>query len=340
MTRKGVLCGVSWCVDRNKLIDHWPDQETIAVILAEERQGGGNGSNASVDLRRLGAPFPVEAVGLVGNDPDGRFILDMCARMGIDARQMHVTPGISTAYTEVMTVKPTGKRTFFYRAGSHDLVNPDHFDFAATNAAILHLGLPGTMAAMDGPWQGEASGWVMTLKKAKAAGLRTNLELCPVPASLIRTLARPCLPHLDYLVVNDAEAGAIADVATVAAGNQADPGACEAAARAICAMSPVELVVVHFPGGAVAVTRDGTVARKPSVRVPQEAVKGANGAGDAFAAGMLFGIHEEWPLADSLALANATAAASLRSITTTGSVEDWRACLALAERWGWRESLT
>ena len=34
MTRRGIICGGSWCVDRNKLIDHWPEQETIATILA------------------------------------------------------------------------------------------------------------------------------------------------------------------------------------------------------------------------------------------------------------------------------------------------------------------
>src|SRR5207247_3203431 len=102
---------------------------------------------------------------------------------------------------------------------------------------------------------------------------------------------------------------------------------------------PLELVVVHFPLGAVAVTRDGAVTRKPSVRVPREAVIGSVGAGDAFAAGMLVGIHEGWPLDRSLALAHASAAASLRSLTTTGSVESWRACLALADRWGWREAL-
>ena len=33
-----------------------------------------------------------------------------------------------------------------------------------------------------------------------------------------------------------------------------------------------------------------------SVAVPQSAIVGANGAGDAFAAGMLYGLHEQWPI--------------------------------------------
>ena len=46
-----------------------------------------------------------------------------------------------------------------------------------------------------------------------------------------------------------------------------------------------------------------------------------NGAGDAFAAGYVYGHHEGWSVEDSVALAHATAAASLRAISTTGAVE-------------------
>jgi sugar/nucleoside kinase (ribokinase family) len=178
---------------------------------------------------------------------------------------------------------------------------------------------------------------VAVLKKARSVGIRTNLELCAVPDARTAELARPCLQHLDYLIINDSEAGAVAGITTVI-GGRADVAACEEAAKTIRDLGVAELVIVHFPAGAVAVARDGTVLRKPSVRVPREEIRSSNGAGDAFAAGILFGVHEGWPLDRSLALANASAATSLRSATTTGSVELWRDCLSLAARWGWRES--
>ncbi len=165
------------------------------------------------------------------------------------------------------------------------------------------------------------------------------MEFTPIAAERLAAITVPCLPYLDMLVINDAEAGATAGITTVQDG-RADAAACEQAAKAIMERSTADLVIVHFPMGAVAATRAGEVLRKPSVRVPQEAIRSSNGAGDAFASGILLGVHEGWPLADSLALANAAAAASLRSLTTTGSVEGWRECLALAEKWGWRDSLT
>ena len=95
-------------------------------------------------------------------------------------------------------------------------------------------------------------------------------------------------------------------------------------------------VVAHFPDGAVAGGRDGTRASLGSVAMPASAIAGVNGAGDAFAAGMIYGLHEAWPIAQSLRLAHATAAASMRAVSTTEGVAPVAECLALADRWGLR----
>ena len=86
-------------------------------------------------------------------------------------------------------------------------------------------------------------------------------------------------------------------------------------------------------------SRDGSTVTHPSVNVPPDQIRGANGAGDAFAAGLLYGLHEAWSPERALVLANAVAAASLRDISTSATIESVADCLALAERWGWRESL-
>ncbi len=98
----------------------------------------------------------------------------------------------------------------------------------------------------------------------------------------------------------------------------------------------MEWVVAHFPEGAVAGGRDGTTLALGSVAMPQNAIAGVNGAGDAFAAGMLYGLHEGSPIADCLRLAHAAAAASMRAVSTTEGVAPVAECLALAGRWGLR----
>jgi sugar/nucleoside kinase (ribokinase family) len=335
MTRHGVVTGGTWCVDHNLLLDTWPQENGRADILSEERCGGGPGYNLAVDLLTLDPGIAVETIGLVGDDDDGRFLHETARQHGIGVDGLVTKPGVRTNYTLAFASQDRGQRTHISAFEASHHLTPDHFAFAGTEARLAHLGLPGIHDALDRPWQGEDNGWVAVLKKARAAGLRTNMELISIEPERIATIIRPCLPHLDLLVVNDHEIGGIAGIETVR-GGQTDAQACrEAAARAMEA-GTMDLVAVHFPGGAVALARSGETVVMPSVAVPPEAVKGANGAGDAFAAGFVYGWHEGWPLHDCVTLAHAVAAASLRSLTTTGAIQPWRDCLALAERWGWR----
>lgn len=333
--RRGIVTGGTWCVDHNKLIEFWPGEDAVAEILSDDRQGGGSGCNLAIDMRRLDPALPVETVGLVGDDDDGRFLLAQADAHGIGRAQLHVTGAAPTHATDAFCSQRSGRRTHIYYQGAAALLTPDHFDLRATSGRILHLGLPGVHRLMDAPWQGEPSGWVAVLKRARAAGLETNLELVSLEPARIAALAMPCLPYLDTLIVNDVEIGAIAGEATWTDG-RTDVAACLRAARRALELGPaLRLVAVHFPAGAVLLGRDGTEIHQPPVRVPRAEIVGANGAGDAFAAGLLYGLHEGWAPAQALKLAHAAAAASLRDASTTRAVVGWRECLDLADRWGW-----
>jgi sugar/nucleoside kinase (ribokinase family) len=332
--RAGFVTGGTWCVDRNKLVEYWPTEDGLVEILSVEQRGGGSACNFAVDIRRLDPAMPVETIGLVGDDDDGRFLLAEADAAGIGRAQLRATADAPTQYTDAYGSRRSGRRTHLYFQGAGALLTPAHFDFAATSGRIFHLGLPGVHRRMDAPWEGAANGWVATLRAARAAGLETSLELASIAPERIADLVRPCLPHLDFLIVNDAEIGALASEATVRDG-ATDIAACIRAVQAVAAQGKMRLVAAHFPLGAVAVA-EGRLIRQPSLAVPQEAIVAANGAGDAFAAGTLYGMHQGWRAEDALALGRAAAAASLRGISTTATVESWQACLDLAARWGVR----
>ncbi|HWL57803.1 MAG TPA: carbohydrate kinase family protein [Paracoccus sp. (in: a-proteobacteria)] len=336
MERNGFVTGGTWCVDYNMTLPHWPREETATRILSSTRQGGGSGCNFAVDMRRLAPEIPVSTIALCGDDSDGALLRSIARENGIDAR-FHVVPA-PTHRTMAFTALENGRRTHLFQAESSDLLTPDHFDFSNTRAAILHLGLPGTHAAMDAPWQNDPNGWVTVLRKARSAGLRTNLEVMTIAADTLRELVLPCLPHLDYLVVNDYEIGALTGIEVLPGGEVAAPAILQAARRAL-EMGAMSMVVVHFPSGAVAVDRSGAVASHPSVQVPKSTVAGTNGAGDAFVAGFFCGISRGRGLDECLAFAHAAAAASLRSVDTYGAVERIETCLDLANGYGWRAPL-
>jgi sugar/nucleoside kinase (ribokinase family) len=337
MERRGFLTAGTWCLDRNITVERWPSEDLAAVALETRLAGGGSACNFAVDMRRLDPAIPVETQGLVGADAEGDFLVGVAAEHGIEASGIHRTDADRTQVTDAYYSLASRRRThiLFYGVAPH--LSPDHFDFSRTQARFLHLGLPGLHEKMDGPWGSDENGWVTVLKAARAAGLETNMEFVAKEREATRRLALPCLPHLTALVVNDYEIGAMAGIDTVA-DDATDAAACEAAARVVMGLGAMELVVVHFPLGAILVARDGEVIRLPSVAVPEPERRGANGAGDAFAAGFFYGRHQGWPLPECLRMAHAAAAACLRASETYAAVESASACLDLAERWGWRET--
>ena len=334
--RRGVLSAGSFCVDFNKSIARWPEQDTVTEVLRIDRQGGGAGYNMAIDLKRLDPAFPVEAMGVVGEDELGRFLVGECEARGVDCGGLKTLRGGATMSVDAINVLDSGRRTHFFHPGVAAAMSPAHFDFSATEARILHLGLPGAHAAMDAPWRADANGWVAVLKAARDAGLLTNLEMMTTSAERLAELGRPCLPHLDFLIVNDFEIGALAGVATRRTDGSTDVAAVGRAIGEALERGAMRWVVAHFPEGAIAGGRDGTKAALGSVAMPAKEVAGVNGAGDAFAAGMIYGLHQAWPLSDCLRLAHASAAASMRAVSTTEGVAPVAECLALADTWGFR----
>ena len=333
--RRGVLTAGTWCVDLNKTVGLWPAEDTMTPIAELDRQNGGSGSNMAIDLKRLDPGLPVDTMGLVGDDDDGRFLLGCCDRYGIDSSALVTLPGRATPFSDCFNSIESGRRTHFFFAGVAAELSPDHFDFTRTRSKVLHLGLPGAHAIMDGPWQGHATGWEATLKAARAAGLKTNLEMVSTTRDKVRAFGRSCAPHLDLLIVNDYEIGCVAEMETRENGAAA-PAKVLAALHVSLKLGAMDLAVAHFPEGAMAVTRDGASFALGSVAAPKDMIAGVNGAGDAFAAGVLYGWHEGWPILDSLRLGHACAAASMREVSTTAGVAPIAECLALAERYGLR----
>jgi len=306
-------------------------------ILKNEVRGGGSACNLAIDMKRLDPELPVSTIGLVGDDEDGRILVAEADAVGIDRSHLIIAEQGRTSHTDAFTSAKTGRRTHLYIPGTAAELTPDHFDFSQVGARILHLGLPGVHPRLDAPWDSDANGWVTVLKKARAEGIATNLELCSIPAERIATIIRPCLAHLDLLVVNDYEIAAIAGHET-GHGSSVDADQCMKAALHVLNEGSMQLVVAHFPTGAVAVDANGTKYSRTSVDIPRDEIKGTNGAGDAFAAGLLYGLHQEWNVEAALELGHASAAASVRGLGTTDTVVSWSDCLELASSWGWRSS--
>ena len=95
-------------------------------------------------------------------------------------------------------------------------------------------------------------------------------------------------------------------------------------------------VIAHYPEGVVAVSSKGDQILKKAINLTQDRIKGTVGAGDAFAAGVLLGLHEGWGVEKSIEMGMASACASLQHVTSSEGIINYRECLEMINSYGFK----
>ncbi len=314
------------------MIDVYPQLEQLSNIRSQSQGTGGAPYNVLIDLARSGAPFPLLAAGLVGQDSLGEQILEDCRQHHIDVRYLGTTRKAPTSYTDVMTEQGHGRRTFFHARGANTLWQGSDLDFTRTRARMFHLGYLLLLDALDELDAKFGTKAARLLAAAQAAGVKTSVDVVSEDSDRFARIVTPALQHVDYCILNEIEAGKTTGFNVRAPEGRLDTVALRHAAGALLQQGVRELVVIHFPEGAFARTRTGADFWQSSLKLPPKYISGTAGAGDAFCSGVLLGLHEGWDLQKCLLTGVCIAAASLADSTCTHGVRSLNTSLALAKK--------
>ena len=318
MTRRsGVICAGNWIVDEIHDIDRWPNESELARIGRQTRGIGGGAANVISALAKLETGLPLYPMGAIGDDAQGTFILDECRGLGLPTSGLFVKPGVATAHTHVMSVAGQS-RTFFYQGGANDVLSASDFPagtFANTPARVFYLGYLTLLGELDETTEDGSTNAAKVLQRARAAGLVTCVDLVSMKHPRFREIVTSAAPHIDYLIANEIEAA-------FASGHEPATGAREvtAMARALRHLNVKQAVVVHSVERVVWVGADGSefVVEIPPLH-PDEIASNL-GAGDAFCAGLIYGIHQELTAHEAIEIAISTAKVSLKGLTATSAI--------------------
>lgn len=326
MTESIVLAG-SMLVDNVKMISRWPDKGMLVQVSSVKRAVGGAVCNSGIDLKTLDPSLSVKALGKVGVDDAGDFVIAEMEKRGIDCSLVTRTDAAPTTFTDVMTVESTGERTFFNMHGADSALVPDDIDVSGLDCGIFHFGYLLLLDGMDAPDDEYGTKAARLLAKVRAAGIKTSIDIVSEQSERFVRVVRPALRHCDYVVINEIEG-------SLAAGVPADDmrGIC----KGLFDLGVSERVVVHRPEGGVTMGRDGDFAEVPSLSLPSDWIKGSVGAGDAFCAGILYSFMKDLDPEYALRLASCAAAMNLASPDSTGGARSLAETMELESRFGRR----
>ena len=319
--KKGIGFFGSIVVDRVLNIEGWPAEGTLGLIQGRETLGtGGSAWNDPVNIRAIDAEVPLYACGVVGDDAMGRFALNHLRERLIDISHVEVADDADTSYSIVSNSQSSGLRTHLHATGACDRFTGAHIDAFPSKLAIAHLGY---LMLLSGLEQDEGTE-LMAVRALRSLGAKADKVAVDIVSlddspSRFRKIVTPCLPHVDYLIINEFEAGQIIGLEIRRSDQSLDGEACLRAARELLERGVRDTVIIHFPEGALGVSSSSTEFC-PSFEIPQEEINCVVGAGDAFSSAALYGFYRGRSLAECLLLGNANARHNIVSSSCTDGV--------------------
>ena len=264
----------------------------VSLMLDEIRPTpAGTAGGTAVDLARLGAR--VTAVGAIGTDLAGDFVVNALDVQGIDASLLRRKDGVQTSCT-ILPIHPDGSRPAWHVPGANSTFALDDVNWDAIDrAAAVHLGGLTALPAIDGEPAGRL------LARARAQGALTTADFLGVRGDDVPSLLAPVLPHVDIFMPNEGEALAVA-------GDED----CVTAARRLRDLGARCVIIKRGPDGCLIVDDDGE-RTLPAHDAP---VVDTTGCGDAFCAGVIVAWLAGWSIDDAAALGCATGALNLRAL--------------------------
>lgn len=303
--RTGIAVAGSVIVDKLNEISAYPNAGELTQIRSIQNAVGGCVPNVALDLKKIAPQLPVSAIGKIGSDAEGKFVTDILKAGGVSTTGLAVKPVEKTTFTEVMSI-PGGQRTFFVYPGAGADFGIADMDFDAIDAKILHLGYFLLLQKVD-----DGDG-LKILQKAKEVGLETSIDLVSENSDRYG-IVLPCLPYTDYLIVNELEAGKLADI-------EPKPENLQKIAQKLKELGVRKKVIIHMPERSVCLSDEG-YSCLGSYILPDGYIQGTTGAGDAFCAGALIGIYNGWADMQIMEFASACAVMTLGSTDATSGMK-------------------
>lgn len=306
--KQGIALAGNILVDIVKRIDRYPALGMLSSISSISRAVGGCVPNVAIDLAKIDPALPLHALGRVGADAEGEYVLRELQRHGVSTAGVRIDPARPTSFSDVMAL-PSGERTFFHARGANAAFAPE--DVVLPDCRMLHAGYLLLLDRFDAPDAAYGTAMARFLADARARGIHTSIDVVSESGGRFSAIVRPALPHCDTVIFNEIECCSVFGLSPRREDGTLDLPALREAMERTLAEGVKERVVVHCREAGLCLSRVSGLTIVPSRAVPEEVIRGNVGAGDAFCAGCLYAIYHGHSEETMLTFAAAAAAASL-----------------------------
>ena len=274
---KVVSCGIHIADILGRPVTEIPEGQNLAILEEIRLTVAGTAAGTSVNLAKLG--MEVYALGAVGKDTMGTFIIDTMQRYNIHTHSLIRKKGVQTSAT-MLPIRPNGERPALHVPGANRVFSLEDVDMdIVASADFLHIGGTPLMPSFDGDPMSRV------FRYAKKNGTVTTYDLLALPDPELTSKVEICLPYVDYFMPGLEEAALVSGLT--------DP---RAIARYFLDMGCGHTVFkMGKKGSCISWYENGELRE---IRVPAFKAKviDSTGCGDAYCAGFIAGLSRKWDL--------------------------------------------
>ena len=269
-------------VDMIGVVNHLPKRDAKEKMLAFECHAGGTVANTAVGLSRLGCKSGY--LGKLGENGYSKLLIDELSKEGVDIQGLIRESSSGPYLAFIMVENNSGARTCLW---TDDLIRPlkpeDLSIEYITSARVLHL---------DDYGCHDLEATKMAMRSAKDAEMVVVLD----GENPQKEEYKPLLAMVDYLIAGQEYALTVCSIDDL-----------EDAAKHLLSYGVGTVAITSGAKGCLVLNRENKFY-KPSFKMN---TVDTTGCGDAFRAGFIYGLLQDWNL--ELAIECASAVAALKS---------------------------
>jgi len=268
-------------VDFLTVVPTFPTPNAKMEMLRFSKQGGGQVATAMVAMSRWGVK--TKYIGKVGEDELGQFSLHSIRQEGVNVSSVMIEPKATNQFAIIIVDGPTGERTILWNRDQRLMYRPGELQKEEVcSGKLLHLDGHDIHAAL------QCARW------AKEEGIPTLIDL-----DKVEPFTSELIKEIDFVITSSRfpvlYTGIPDQKKALLELQKHTPGF-------LCATLGLE--------GAIALL-DGEFLHAEGLKV---SIVDTTGAGDVFHAGFIYGLLQNWEVAEILKFANSVAALKCRAL--------------------------
>ena len=195
MGKKGIAVAGNMIVDMLYPVSNFPKPGELVTITGDmSRATGGCLCNDIIDLAALDSSLSLTALGRVGTDEAGDFVLDYMKRWP-NINLKGIKRSGTTSYTLVIFDETTKQRSFYQCRGANaDFCEAD-IDWDTLDVDLLHIGYILLLDALDEPDSIYGTKMARLLHTAQQRGIKTSIDVVSEAGERFHRIVPPALRY-------------------------------------------------------------------------------------------------------------------------------------------------